>query len=143
MVHTIPSKCYTSNTFELIKLFPEATYAYKMKKDIIPLLLQEGYVPEDWLGALLGMKKYFPMYSEEQLAANLPELIKELGDSGKSPQTHIMSPNYSRPGSYCQSYFLLCLRQPRDGQVSRAIEQYLMCWSEFGVGPVSFWFEGA
>ena len=69
-----------------------------MNKIIIPLLLQEGYDPEDWLGALLGMKKYIPMYSDKQLAANLPELIKELGDRGKSQETRLPSPEKITPG---------------------------------------------
>ena len=49
----------------------------------MPLLLQEGYVPDDWLGALMGMKKYFPMYSVEEMTCTLADLVHELGERGK------------------------------------------------------------
>ena len=30
----------------------EAEYTYSQRKDIIPILLQQGYVPDGWLGCI-------------------------------------------------------------------------------------------
>ncbi|XP_071510971.1 uncharacterized protein [Diadema antillarum] len=61
----------------------EATYAYTLNKDIIPLKLQDGYSPDVWLGALCGMKKYVSLCSEADLDEGLQELVAELGPRGE------------------------------------------------------------
>ncbi|XP_072182323.1 uncharacterized protein [Diadema setosum] len=61
----------------------EATYAYTLNKDIIPLKLQDGFSPDDWLGALCGMKKYVSLCSESGLDEGLQELVAELGPRGE------------------------------------------------------------
>ena len=50
---------------------------------MVPLLLEEDYVPDGWLGALTGMLKYFKFLSDEQVYTNLSDLVGELGDRGK------------------------------------------------------------
>ena len=45
----------------------EAEYTYSQRKDIIPLLLQQGYVPDGWLGALVGTRIYVDLTDEETL----------------------------------------------------------------------------
>ena len=42
----------------------EAEYTYSQRKDIIPILLQQGYVPDGWLGALVGTRIYFDLTDE-------------------------------------------------------------------------------
>ncbi|XP_076822897.1 uncharacterized protein LOC143469184 isoform X2 [Clavelina lepadiformis] len=42
-----------------------AEYAYKRKKPIIPLLLEPGYDPKGWLGALLGMTLYIDLSNDD------------------------------------------------------------------------------
>ena len=42
----------------------EAEYTYSQRKDIIPILLQQGYVPDGWLGALVGIRIYFDLTDE-------------------------------------------------------------------------------
>ncbi|XP_072020743.1 uncharacterized protein [Amphiura filiformis] len=37
----------------------EAQYAHKLKRPIIPLLMEEGYDPDGWLGFILGTKLYY------------------------------------------------------------------------------------
>ncbi|XP_071476148.1 uncharacterized protein [Diadema antillarum] len=61
----------------------EATYAYTLNKDIIPLKLQDGFSPDDWLGALCGMKKYVSLCSETGFDEGLQELVAELGPRGE------------------------------------------------------------
>ena len=48
-------------------VFAEAEYTYSQRKDIIPLLLQQGYIPDGWLGALVGTRIYFDLTEEETL----------------------------------------------------------------------------
>ncbi|XP_072033009.1 uncharacterized protein [Amphiura filiformis] len=61
----------------------EASYAYKMKKPIIPLLVEDGYDPDGWLGALVGMLLYYKVISKDTLSKQLPLIIKELGNSAR------------------------------------------------------------
>ncbi|XP_030842406.1 uncharacterized protein LOC105439385 [Strongylocentrotus purpuratus] len=70
----------------------EATYAYTLKKDIIPLMLQDQFTPEDWLGALMGMKKYYPMFSDDLMRQCLPDLVSELSDRGKREKLDLTLP---------------------------------------------------
>eukprot|EP00057_Strongylocentrotus_purpuratus_P008706 XP_011663180.1 PREDICTED: uncharacterized protein LOC105437819 [Strongylocentrotus purpuratus] len=70
----------------------EATYAYTLKKDIIPLMLQDHFTPEDWLGALMGMKKYYSMFSDDLMKQYLPNLVRELGDRGKREKLNLVVP---------------------------------------------------
>ncbi|XP_011666616.1 uncharacterized protein LOC105439384 [Strongylocentrotus purpuratus] len=61
----------------------EAGYAHALGKHIVPLMLEDKFVPTAWLGPLVGMKKYFPMFSDDLMKQQLPKLLKELGDKGK------------------------------------------------------------
>ncbi|CAK8677564.1 unnamed protein product [Clavelina lepadiformis] len=54
----------------------EAEYAYKLKKPIIPLLLESGYNPDGWLGALLGTKLYVDLSNEYDCLGKFPDVIK-------------------------------------------------------------------
>ncbi|XP_041468797.1 uncharacterized protein LOC121418766 [Lytechinus variegatus] len=78
--------CMTQKYFESHNGRTEATYAYKLKKPIIPLQLEEGYEGEGWLGALVGTLLYYKMYSNEVIPESFPALIKEIGDRGKMPK---------------------------------------------------------
>ena len=62
-------------------LFAEASYAYKLDKKIVPLLLGDGYNPDGWLGILQGMDLYYALHSDEQLEQNFGELLKVLGET--------------------------------------------------------------
>ncbi|XP_070554358.1 uncharacterized protein [Ptychodera flava] len=62
----------------------EAEYTYKLRKDFIPIRVQQDYMPDGWLGILIGTKLYFDIYSELSLVETTPKLIKELGDRGKT-----------------------------------------------------------
>nr|XP_054774382.1 uncharacterized protein LOC129282513 [Lytechinus pictus] len=83
--------CATQKYSESQNCRTEAQYAYKQKKDIIPLMLEWGFEPRDWLGALIGMEKYFPLYSDELMKKTPPEIIKELGDRGKWEKNKVSS----------------------------------------------------
>ncbi|XP_019630155.1 PREDICTED: uncharacterized protein LOC109474307 [Branchiostoma belcheri] len=61
----------------------EAEYTHKLRKDIVPLRLQPRYDPDGWLGALVGMKLYFDLSTEDRMNENMDGFIKELGDRGR------------------------------------------------------------
>ncbi|XP_072022260.1 uncharacterized protein [Amphiura filiformis] len=56
----------------------EAEYAYKLKKKVIPLLVQQDYTPDGWLGALQGMQLYYKFLSEDLTQTDLASLLTAL-----------------------------------------------------------------
>ncbi|XP_072048521.1 uncharacterized protein [Amphiura filiformis] len=63
----------------------EASYAYKRTTKVIPLLFQEGYMPDGWLGLLLGTKLYYKFYSDDHINENIEQLLKAIaGDDAKA-----------------------------------------------------------
>jgi hypothetical protein len=79
----------------LYVLFSEAEYVYRLRKDFVPLRLQREYIPDGWLGILVGTRLYFDIYSEDQLDVQVPRLVKELRDRGKISPT-LDQPDHSR-----------------------------------------------
>ena len=63
----------------------EAEYAYKLRKDIVPLKMQTGYNPNGWLGAMLGNKFYMQMNTLDLVRENMALLVRELADRGRYP----------------------------------------------------------
>ncbi|XP_072048578.1 uncharacterized protein [Amphiura filiformis] len=61
----------------------EATYAYKKKKHVIPLLMEDDYSPEGWLDILIGTKLYYKVSSRGDLQKNLAEIKRVLGNRGR------------------------------------------------------------
>ncbi|KAL4228744.1 hypothetical protein ACF0H5_011787 [Mactra antiquata] len=61
----------------------EAEYVYRLRKDFVPLRLQREYIPDGWLGILVGTRLYFDIYEEDQLDIQIPRLVRELRNRGK------------------------------------------------------------
>ena len=61
----------------------EAEYAYQLRKDIIPLMMQPKYRGDGWLGMLVGTKLWFDFRSKQAIEPSVTKLIKELGGRGK------------------------------------------------------------
>ena len=61
----------------------EAEYAYQLRKDIIPLMMQGKYRGDGWLGMLVGTKLWFDFQSKHVLEQGVMKLIRELGGRGK------------------------------------------------------------
>ncbi|KAH9492766.1 hypothetical protein Btru_026264 [Bulinus truncatus] len=61
----------------------EADYAFKKQKSIVPLLMQNKYIPDGWLGFLLGSKIFYEFTGKYDFNSKLRELIKEIGNRGK------------------------------------------------------------
>jgi len=61
----------------------EAEYTFRLRKRIIPLRLQPGYLPDGWLGALAGSKLVFDCSLPSNLEEAVRNVIRELGNVGK------------------------------------------------------------
>ena len=66
----------------------EAQYAYQRQKEMIPVLLEEGYRADGWLGMLLGVRLWYAFYgtvlsSEAAFEGKMEELCREIGDRGR------------------------------------------------------------
>ncbi|CAF3338897.1 unnamed protein product [Rotaria socialis] len=55
----------------------EAEYAYRLKKPILPVLLQSKYKPDGWLGIILGTKLYTD-FTKNDFDSNYKKLVKEI-----------------------------------------------------------------
>lgn len=65
----------------------EAEYAYQLRKDIIPLMMQRNYMADGWLGMLVGTKLWIGFQSKQIIDSGVGKLIKELGGRGKDLDT--------------------------------------------------------
>ena len=65
----------------------EAEYAYQLRKDIIPLMMQRNYTADGWLGMLVGTKLWIGFQSKQVFDSGVGKLIKELGGRGKDVDT--------------------------------------------------------
>lgn len=61
----------------------EAEYTYRLHKDIVPAVLQTGYIPDGWLGILVGAKLYFDLSKPDIFDRELDRLVVEIGVRGK------------------------------------------------------------
>ncbi|XP_048584283.1 uncharacterized protein LOC5504951 [Nematostella vectensis] len=62
----------------------EAEYAYTQKKPIVPLMMENGYKPDGWLGMIMGSKLYFNFAPGNNIRETAEKLMREIGEKGKS-----------------------------------------------------------
>ncbi|XP_015753413.1 PREDICTED: uncharacterized protein LOC107333164 isoform X2 [Acropora digitifera] len=69
----------------------EAAYAYKLGKKIIPLMMEENYTPDGWLGLILARKPY--MHFEKDPQEGIQQLLKEITNltAAVSAQSEVLS----------------------------------------------------
>ncbi|XP_067030823.1 uncharacterized protein [Acropora muricata] len=69
----------------------EASYAYKLGKKIIPLMMEENYTPDGWLGLILATKLY--MHFEKDTQEGIQQLLKEVTNvtAAESAQSEVLS----------------------------------------------------
>jgi len=61
----------------------EGQYCSSLRKPFIPLLMQEKYFPNGWLGILLGARLYHDFTTEANWDTKIQQLVKEIGERGK------------------------------------------------------------
>ncbi|KAL3892321.1 hypothetical protein ACJMK2_004537 [Sinanodonta woodiana] len=65
----------------------EAEYAFSQKKKIIPLKMENGYIPDGWLGFLLGAKLFIDFSGKYPFETKITELKKEIAIFYKDEDT--------------------------------------------------------
>ena len=63
--------------------FSEAEYAFQLKKDVIPLMLETNYRPDGWLGFIVGAKFWIDFATKVPFNDAVNKLTKEIGERGK------------------------------------------------------------
>ena len=61
----------------------EAEYAYQLRKDIIPMMMERDYKPDGWLGMIVGTKLWIDFRNSYSFETGTDKLIKELGGRGR------------------------------------------------------------
>eukprot|EP00299_Pterocystis_sp_00344_P002536 c12866_g1_i1.p1 GENE.c12866_g1_i1~~c12866_g1_i1.p1 ORF type:complete len:612 (-),score=102.30 c12866_g1_i1:148-1983(-) len=78
----------------------ESEFAYKLKKDIVPLVLEPGYSTDGWLGAMMGSRLYYDVSDDSKFEATMNNLIRFLGNRCKKDSFYLQPSNSSsRPKS--------------------------------------------
>ena len=80
---TVVLVCVSQRYKESPNCRSEAEYAYQLRKDIIPLMMQNNYKADGWLGMLVGTKLWISFQSKHVIDSGVTKLIKELGRRGK------------------------------------------------------------
>ena len=73
----------------------EAEYAYQLRKDIIPLMLQRDYKPDGWLGIIIGTKLWIDFRNSFSVEGGTEKLMRELGDRGRENQSKARSAQHA------------------------------------------------
>ncbi|GFR63320.1 hypothetical protein ElyMa_000153500 [Elysia marginata] len=56
----------------------EAEYTFQQRKPIIPLIMQNGYRPDGWLGLILGSKLYYDFSGKYSFESRMDGLLKAI-----------------------------------------------------------------
>ena len=75
----------------------EAEYAYQLRKDIIPLMMQQNYKPDGWLGMIVGTKLWIDLRNIFNVEAAIGKLMRELGDRGRENQGNGLTVEHEKP----------------------------------------------
>ena len=75
----------------------EAEYAYQLRKDIIPLMMQQNYKPDGWLGMIVGTKLWIDLRNSFNVEAAIGKLKTELGDRGRENQGNYLTVEHEKP----------------------------------------------
>lgn len=62
----------------------EAEYAFQLKKDTIPLMLEPNYQPDGWLGLVVGAKFWVDFTITSMINESITKLLKEVGGRGRA-----------------------------------------------------------
>eukprot|EP01048_Picozoa_sp_COSAG05_P005418 COSAG05_NODE_321_length_11453_cov_62.107539_2_plen_2300_part_00 len=104
----------------------EAQYAFQQQKDMVPLMLEEGYSANGWLGMMLGVRLWYGFFgatlaSEGAFEGKMDELCRELGDRGHVPSATSVAVTVSDAGDKFKGPQWVC----EDGQRSIMLTECL------------------
>ncbi|KAL9979087.1 hypothetical protein ACROYT_G016691 [Oculina patagonica] len=75
--------CVSQKYKESANCRSEAEYAFTLRKDIVPLMMESNYRADGWLGMILGSKLWIDFSSGQNTSDSIEKLKKELGARGK------------------------------------------------------------
>ena len=68
-------------SYIIISFTAEADYAFQLHKRIIPLMVEKNFIPDGWLGLLLGSKLRLDFTNLETIESDVNTLVKHLGST--------------------------------------------------------------
>lgn len=85
--------CMSSAYKESANCRLEASYAHKSKKNVIPLLVEEGYSPTGWLGLLVGNALWYAAYTSDLVPTAATQVIPlSLSPGAVAPSGEVNKP---------------------------------------------------
>ena len=100
----------------------EAEYAYQLRKDIIPLMMQRDYQPDGWLGMILGTKLWIDFRNSYSFNSGTEKLMKELGDRGRGDKGNEHTVEQTEHGEQVQG------ETPKGSGISVWTSDEVECW---------------
>ncbi|XP_033100617.1 uncharacterized protein LOC117104068, partial [Anneissia japonica] len=93
----------------------EAEYAFQQRKHIVPLMLEQEYKPDGWLGMILGTKLYVEFRGNYDFNQQIPRLTKQIGQKQgvKEVVTAVDSPDVGSKPPTGKQYSVM--NWPKDG----------------------------
>eukprot|EP01045_Picozoa_sp_COSAG04_P012082 COSAG04_NODE_800_length_10199_cov_36.147327_1_plen_2772_part_10 len=107
----------------------EAQYGLQKKKAMIPLMMQEGYEADGWLGLLLGTSLWYALYgstleSESAFEDRMSALSREIGSRGRADAVVASSQSEEpAPEPDAEESDVAALRSELEGMRLRALER--------------------
>ena len=109
----------------------EAEYAYQLRKDIIPLMMQRDYKPDGWLGMILGTKLWIDFRNSYSFNTGTEKLMKELGGRGRGDKENEHTVEQTEHGEQVQG------EKPKESGISVWTSDEVECWlKEIGLNDV-------
>ncbi|XP_018619019.1 uncharacterized protein LOC108941064 isoform X1 [Scleropages formosus] len=68
----------------------EAEYTFELRKEIIPLMMEQNYKPDGWLGALLGTKLWIDFSEQCNFEESIKQLIRDIKSCTPVPREVVM-----------------------------------------------------
>lgn len=85
-------------------LFSEAEYVKLLHRDFIPVLVEERYQPDGWLGVMIGNKSICDLTTDNSMLQNMPLLIQALSEQSQPQQISYNDANSKIPATQHQPY---------------------------------------
>jgi len=86
----------------------EAEYTFRLRKQYVPLRLQQGYYPDGWLGALAGSKLVFDFSVPSKYEDSIKHLTKELSNYSNMVSGELLGQVTDSLGHWVSQYQIGC-----------------------------------
>lgn len=85
--------CVSEKYFQSPNCRLEAEYAIRLRKPIVPLIMEQGYNPLGWLGMIMGDKMYYKFAppGQEKFEESFPSLMNDISRQIKDSKTTMLA----------------------------------------------------